>query len=150
MSLERAKTLFPKKWATTQHDQAREVSPQEEAKEGLNTTSQTSESNQSLKSLGVTKSKLVPLDKGERLNITSKTHNLSPSHIPANTLKEPPPSTRAQKIQNFAPNNLDPKFLPQKVQNFSPLLTNGLIKPQTRVETKTPSPLTKESPLEKM
>jgi hypothetical protein len=28
-----------KKWETTQHDQAREDSPQEEAKEGLNTTS---------------------------------------------------------------------------------------------------------------
>jgi hypothetical protein len=54
-----------KKWATTQHDQAREARHQE-AKEGLNTTSQTS------KLARVLKSKLVSPERGKRLNTTSE------------------------------------------------------------------------------
>jgi hypothetical protein len=45
-----SKVWSTKKWATTQHDQAKEASPQEEAKEGLNTTSQQSKPHRSTKS----------------------------------------------------------------------------------------------------
>jgi hypothetical protein len=49
-SLRANKAWSQKKWATTQHDQAKELSPQEEAKEGLNTTSHQSKPHQSIKS----------------------------------------------------------------------------------------------------
>jgi hypothetical protein len=62
--LKASKTWSP----TAQHDKAREASPQEEAKEWLNTTSQTSKPNQSTKSIGVLKSKLVPPERGKWLN----------------------------------------------------------------------------------
>jgi hypothetical protein len=60
-----------KKWAMTQHEQARDARHQE-AKEGLNTTSQTSKSNRSLKLARVLKSKLVSPERGKRLNTTSE------------------------------------------------------------------------------
>jgi hypothetical protein len=40
MSFKSSKAWSPKKWATTQQDQAKKDSPQEEAKAGLNTTIQ--------------------------------------------------------------------------------------------------------------
>jgi hypothetical protein len=69
------KAWSPKKWATAQHNQAREASPQEEVKEGLNTTSQTSKPSRSTISARLLKTKLVPLERGKWLNTTSKSSN---------------------------------------------------------------------------
>jgi hypothetical protein len=67
-----SKSWSPKKWATTQHDQAEKASPQEEAKVGLKITSQHTKPNQSTKSAQRLKSKLIPSERDEWLNITSE------------------------------------------------------------------------------
>jgi hypothetical protein len=74
-----------------QHDQEREASPLEEAKEGLNTTSHMSKPNQSTKSAIVLKSKLVPPERGKRLYPTRKGSKLLPlSNSSSNTKGDSP------------------------------------------------------------
>jgi hypothetical protein len=72
MSFKASKAWSPKIWATTQHDQAEKASPQEEAKAGLNTTSQQTKPNFSTKSARLLKSKLVPPERDKWLNTTRK------------------------------------------------------------------------------
>jgi hypothetical protein len=85
-----SKAWSPKKWATAQHDQAREASTQKEAKEGLNTTCQTSKPSRSTKLAGVLQSKLVPPKRGKWLNTTSKSSKFLHCQFPPQTLKETP------------------------------------------------------------
>jgi hypothetical protein len=57
------------------------ASPQEEAEEGLNTTSQQSKTHWSTKSAQKLKSKLVSLERCKWLNTTSNAQNFSPFQI---------------------------------------------------------------------
>jgi hypothetical protein len=70
-------SLVPKEMGNCSTRPSRKMaSPQEKSNAGLNTTNQQIRPHQSIKSAQELKSKLVPLERGKRLNTSSKSSNM--------------------------------------------------------------------------